>query len=150
MEKVKEAQIDKGKTRESGRNVILNSVKYTQVGSKQSFETTDKWFIKNWHQGTKADHIVKSKRGAEGSRWRRAIKHVEPALRGRSLGDEGFGRGFGDNFGMFFEGFRGVPETVSISCFPRKETTGLVTGSRTRRAWTGLARPDWVLRNENG
>jgi len=96
LEKVKEAQIDKGKTRKSGRNVILNSVKYTQVGSKQSFETTDKWFIKNWHQGTKADHIVKSKRGAEGSRWRRAIKHVEPALRERRLGEEGFGKGFGD------------------------------------------------------
>ena len=96
LEKVKEAQIDKGKTRKSKRNVILNNVKYTQVGSKQSFETTDKWFIKNWHQGTKADHIVKSKRGAEGSRWRRAIKHVEPALRERRLGEEGFGKGFGD------------------------------------------------------
>ena len=98
LEKVKEAQIDKGKTRKSGRNVILNSVKYTQVGSKQSFETTDKWFIKNWHQGTKADNIVKSKRGAEGNRWRRAIKHVEPALRERRLveGEEGFGKGFGD------------------------------------------------------
>jgi len=70
-----------GESKKNQRTHMVNGKLYTQIGKLYSFETKDKWFMKNFTtKGTKNDIIIRATRGEKGSRWNRTVGSVMRVL----------------------------------------------------------------------